>query len=627
MNDRAIEDLIKGDAKLAGARNELSAMKSGSYCVHRSWGFGQIIEYDAAQKRLIIDFEKGKKRHPMDPAFCVGKLEVLPENHILVKSRKEPELVADMLKKRPVEIVIAILTGCSEGKATSIEIERQLSYLMDETKARKWWTATKKLLIKEPKVGVPAKKTDCFELRDEPITAEEEIMEEFYATQQSKQKVLLAERLFALSNDKTDLKKYLPDVLKTLTDAIIETRVLNRAERLHGVWVRNDLARDTQADVESLAPTSASIIRESEEDLVGLAEGLPTSYYPRFLDLLTRVYPDKWEDVIISVIRHSDGKLCNEAIQFMVERERQELLAKSFDRWLNDQTIRGPILLWLLKNRASRRYANLVEPFINPRLLKAIFFAIDFESLQNASARRIPLADAITDDDKIIPDILSLCTEETARDLAQTLMLNQGFEDLTKKSLLVRFIRVFSSIQSLIAVRDTSEDKGDDFFLVSQTSYSERKDEYDVLVSKKIPENKKAIEVAREHGDLRENAEYKMAREDQQTLMARKAQLEQDLNKARVTDFTDATAEMVSVGSIVELKEGSSGKTQRYSILGAWDGDPDNGIISYKTPLGKSLLGGKVGQTVDVEVEGVKEHWTIQKIARWVDQKKKKSKS
>ena len=41
----------------------------------------------------------------------------------------------------------------------------------------------------------------------------------------------------------------------------------------------------------------------------------------------------------------------------------------------------------------------------------------------------------------------------------------------------------------------------------------------------------------------------------------------------------------------------------------------------------KSLLGGKVGQTVDVEVEGVKEHWTIQKIARWVDQKKKKSKS
>ncbi|HPR90390.1 MAG TPA: hypothetical protein PLD93_03035, partial [Synergistaceae bacterium] len=68
-------------------------------------------------------------------------------------------------------------------------------------------------------------------------------------------------------------------------------------------------------------------------------------------------------------------------------------------------------------------------------------------SLQNASARRIPLADAITDDDKIIPDILSLCTEETARDLAQTLMLNQGFEDLTKKSLLVRFIRGFPSIQ------------------------------------------------------------------------------------------------------------------------------------------------------------------------------------
>ncbi len=543
-------------------------MQPGTYCVHRSWGFGKIVDYDETEKRLIIDFEEGKKGHPMAPAFCVGKLEVLPEGHILVESREDPDALAELIKRKPVELIIRILSQSETKIVSNIEIERQLSYLMEKTKARKWWTATKKLLVKDPRVAVPAKKTDPYELREEPVTPEEEIMEEFYATQQSKQKIILAEKLFALSVDKADLKKYLPDVLKTLTDAIIETRVLSQSERLHGVWVRNDLARDTHTDVESLLPTSASIIMESEDDLIKLAAELPSSYYQRFLDLLTRVYPDKWEDIVINLVRHSEGKFTNECTQFLVDRKKVDLLAKSLDRWLNDQTIRGPILLWMLKNRGSRKFGEMIHGFVNPRFLKAIFFAIDFESLQNASTRRIPLADAVIDDDTLIPEILSDANEETARDLAQTLMLNQGFEELTKKSLLVRFIRIYPSIQGLVASRESGakESKDTAGLLVSQESLDVKKEEYENLITIQIPENKKAIEVAREHGDLRENAEYKMAREDQTTLMARKAQLETDFGRVRVTDFSEATTEEISLGCVVELQAGNSKKTQTYSI-------------------------------------------------------------
>ena len=619
MNVEAIEELIASNPKLKSAREELALMQPGTYCVHRSWGFGKIVDYDATEKRLIIDFEEGKKGHSMDPAFCVGKLEILPEGHILVAKREDPEGVDELIKRKPVELVKRILRQSANNTVSTIEIERQLGYLMDPAKARKWWTATKKLLVKDPYVAVPAKKTEPYELREDAVTPEEEIMEEFYATQQSKQKILLAEKLFALSNDKSELKKYLPDVLKTLTDAIIETRVLSQAERLHGVWVRNDLARDTHTDVESLLPTSASIIMESEDDLIKLAEELPSSYYQRFLDLLTRVYPDKWEDIVINLVRHSEGKFTNECTQFLVDRKKEDLLAKSLDRWLNDQTIRGPILLWMLKNRTSRKYGNMIHPFVAPRFLKAIFFAIDFESLQNASSRRIPLADAVIDDDTLVPEILSDSNEETARDLAQTLMLNQGFEDLTKKSLLVRFIRVYPSIQGLVAERDSgaSENK-EGGLLVSQESLNVKKDEYEDLITNKIPENKKAIEVAREHGDLRENAEYKMAREDQTTLMARKAQLEADFSRVRVTDFTDANTEEISVGSVVELQSGSK-KVQTFSILGAWDSDPESNIISYKTPLAQNLIGSHVGDSVDIEIGGSKAKWKIKKIERWVD--------
>ena len=332
------------------------------------------------------------------------------------------------------------------------------------------------------------------------------------------------------------------------------------------------------------------------------------------------MYPDKWEDIVINLVRHSEGKFTNECTQFLVDQKKEELLATSLDRWLNDQTIRGPILLWMLKNRNSRKYGNMINPFVAPRFLKAIFFAIDFESLQNASSRRIPLADAVIDDDTLVPEILSDATEETARDLAQTLMLNQGFEDLTKKSLLVRFIRVYPSIQGLVAERESSSSESKDGgLLVSQESLNVKKEEYEDLITNKIPENKKAIEIAREHGDLRENAEYKMARQDQTTLMARKAQLEADFARVRVTDFTDATTDEVSTGSVVTLKSGK--KTLTYSILGAWDSDPESFIISYKTPLAQSLIGHHKGQSIEIEVDGKKSKWTIETIERWVDKK------
>ncbi|MEM7792280.1 MAG: transcription elongation factor GreAB, partial [Verrucomicrobiota bacterium] len=90
MNKEAIDALIEKNPKLAPARDKLETMTPGNYCLHRSWGFGKIVDYDEAQDRLIIDFEGGKDGHAMAPAFCVDKLEVLLPNDILVRSRTEP---------------------------------------------------------------------------------------------------------------------------------------------------------------------------------------------------------------------------------------------------------------------------------------------------------------------------------------------------------------------------------------------------------------------------------------------------------------------------------------------------------------------------------------------------------
>lgn len=620
MNNEVINTLLEKNPKLTNSREKLEQMQPGAYCIHRSWGFGKIVEYDPVDEKLTIDFEESsdKREHRMDPAFCVDKLEILAESHILVKQRKDPDQVAELIKGAPVDLIINMLEA-NGGELSTFEIEKILSRLLDAKKYRKWWSDTRKLLVKDPRIGVPAKKTDPYVLRDEPIKPEDEILEEFYETKQSKRKILLAEKLLALSNDKVELKQDLPEVLRLLTEAIQETRLLTQADRLHGVWVRNDLARDTHADVEQLEPTSASILIAAEDDLSALARQLPASYYTRLLDLITRVFPDKWEDIILSLLRHSEGRFTSDCITFLIEREKMDLLKTSFQRWLNEQTMRGPILLWVLKNRTTKRFSELVDPLFTPHLLHAIFYAIDYESLQNASQRRIALADALIDDRDLIPDLLETTSKEIARDLAQTLLLNQGFEDLTKKSLIARFIKVHPAIQSLVDRGTGTESKIEDSLIVSSESMDVRKREYEELINVKIPENAEAIAEAREHGDLRENSEYKMARQDQDTLMARKAQLEVDLARARVTDFTDAGEENVSIGSVVDVYEEGNERTLTYAILGAWDSDPDKNIVSYKTPLGSALLNHKVGDRVETEIDGQKQGWVIRGIRRWVD--------
>ena len=564
----------------------------------------------------------------MDPVFCLGKLEVLPDDHILSKHRSNPSEVETMAKKEPVNLVISILGNCEDGCAQTREIERILSYLLGPTKGKKWWTATKKLLVKDPRVAVPNKKTEPYVLRDEPVKPEQEVLLDFFDEKRSTHKIILAEKLFDLATEKEDLQADLPRVLHELTVAIMEARNLTQAERLYGIWVRNNLARDVEEDVEKLEPTSASILDECKDELPALADQLPTKFHRRFLDLISRVYEENWKTTVVHLLQNTSFKFSGECAHFLVDKEESKLLLKSLNNSLDEQTLKAPVLLWILKFRELSKFKDLLTDLIGPRLLTAVFSAIDYESLQNASSRRIPLAEILSDDRELLPTILQKGTAENAKDLAQALILNPGFEDLSKKSLLARFIKKFPEIQDILDGKNDSDASSestvqvtDDSLIVSQASYDQKMEDLDLLNKEKIPANSQAIEAARELGDLRENAEYQMAKDEQKVLLARQSELQTDLMRAKPTDFMDAPTDFVGIGSIVNLIDSNSGENQRYVILGAWDSDPDNNILSYLTPLGQKLLGKKNGENVETEVEGNVQSWKIEGLTRWVDSK------
>jgi transcription elongation factor GreA len=611
MNSEAVSALVAKNPPLKAHKAKLEAMEAGAYVVHRSWGFGQIKSYDESAQRLLIDF-KGKKAHPMDPAFCLTTMEVLPAKHLLVRKETDARKIAELIAENPAQLVVEALESYPNHAATVIEMEITLAQVVGEDKFKKWWAVAKKAIAKDPRVAVPEKKTECFILRETPVSAEDEILEQFTSTRSARRRIALAEDLIA-ATAKKDIKADLSSVLKGVADAVKDSNQLDAAERLYGAAVRDDLAKYVSSDA-TFEPSQSSLIA-NVRDLPAIAEKIPVHFQSRFLELIKETHPIECRDVLFNLLKTSQGKFTTECINFLVENEHADELAATLKRWQTEQNLRAPVLLWVVKNRHSKKFAKLLNDLITPRLLSSIFFAIDYEALQAASARRIPLADILSEDTDLISDLLSTADPETARDLANTLMLNQGFEELTKKSLLARFIKIFPKIQSLVAADAESKEEQ---LLVSKASYERKREEYETIVSKKIPENSKAIATAREHGDLKENSEYKMAKQDQSVLMAQKTQLEKDLGRARVTDFKEASTDQVSAGTIVEVTN-ATGKSTRYTILGAWDGDPDNHVISYKTAMGVALLGKKAGDTVKVKTGATEENYTIVSIGRYAD--------
>jgi len=600
MNSEAVSALLAKNPTLKASKSKLEAMKPGAYVVHRSWGFGQIKSFDDATLKLVIDF-KGKKAHSMDPAFCVGTMEVLPENHLLVRKETEPKKILELIADNPAQLIVEALESYPNKATTAIDLEITLSQVIGEEKFKKWWADARKAVAKDPRVSVPEKKTECYVLRETPVSAEDEIFDQFNGTRSARRRIGLAED-FATASAHKAAQANLTEVLKGVADAVKDSNQLDSAERLYGAAVRDRIAKVAGVDPATYEPSQASLVANLR-DLPAIAEKIPVQFQSQFLELIKDTHPIECRDIVFNLLKVSQGKFTTECINFLVENGYAEDLASTLKRWQTEQNLRAPVLLWIVKNRHSKKFAKLLNDLITPRLLSAIFFAIDYEALQAASARRIPLGDILSDDTELIADLLSTADPETARDLANTLLLNQGFEELTKKSLL-----------ALVAVDAEAKE---DQLLVSRGSFERKREEYETIVSKKIPENSKAIATAREHGDLKENSEYKMAKQDQQVLMAHKSQLERELARARITDFKDATVEQVSVGSIVEVKIPDGGTT-RYTILGVWDGDPEHHVISYKTPLGAALIGKKKGDSVKVKTGAAEDSYSIVSISRYV---------
>jgi transcription elongation factor GreA len=115
------------------------------------------------------------------------------------------------------------------------------------------------------------------------------------------------------------------------------------------------------------------------------------------------------------------------------------------------------------------------------------------------------------------------------------------------------------------------------------------------------PRISRAIGVAREHGDLRENADYHANKDRQGMIEARIRQIEAALATAEIIDTGTLSGDRVQFGARVEVVDGETGQKSAYTLVGEHESDAANGLISFKSPIARALIGKTIGDVVEVQ--------------------------
>jgi len=282
---------------------------------------------------------------------------------------------------------------------------------------------------------------------------------------------------------------------------------------------------------------------------------------------------------------------------------------KALDNWIragiSQRSLSIDVLVWLCRERKKRTHH-----LFNADLAPAVFNALEREHMDEESGRSNRLRELLVNDADLIPAFLEVSSPNQVRSIARRLIATPVFDDLSRRSLLARIVKNKPEVHELI-LGGVEQEKSNDGLVVSWESLKRRREELEDIVERQIPENSNEISVAREMGDLRENFEFKAAKQQQAVLMRRKSELERDLERARGTDFRNADADRISIGSVVTVEPVDGGGQETFTLLGAWDSDPDNHILSYLSATGQTLLGLKVGDEAELPSD---EHGVNRKV-------------
>ena len=578
----------------------LAQLAEGGCCTHRSWGFGRIKTVDTVFARFTIDFP-GKTGHTMDLSFAAENLKPIPKDHILARKASDLEAVRH-LAAHHLDLIKLVLNSYG-GKATADQIQAVLVPDVIRDDWKKWWETAKREMKKDGHFIVPTKKTEPVIFQAKEISLQDRLLADFRAAKGLKARILVVTEVVKLASDLTDKKAAAAEIITALNADITSHLRTQPAVALEAVFARDELAEAAELQPATLEISAAQIWGQDLK-FGPMLELIPAAKHHRALASFKQANPERWQETLRGSLNFVSAKLVKELASLLTTEGKLDVLKETLARLIGQHTASSELLLWFGRER-SDTFADI----LGPEVFRAMLTAMERDQFNEKRSNR--LRDFILEDQELLNELTATADIEVVKDLTRALQLSPVFDDMDKRSLLARLVKKHPAVQSLVSGEQTKQDST---IQVSWESLERRRLEYQELVQKKIPANSKEIAIARSYGDLRENHEYKSAKEMQKILMRRKEELEAQMMRARGTDFSNAKTDAVNIGTVVGATDLATNQHETFTILGAWDSDPDKGVISYLTPIGQALLNRKVGDEVEFELHGTKRRHRIESI-------------
>ncbi|MGQ9707263.1 MAG: GreA/GreB family elongation factor [bacterium] len=299
----------------------------------------------------------------------------------------------------------------------------------------------------------------------------------------------------------------------------------------------------------------------------------------QFLFDLARVRTEDWDGLYLKLFAIAPDNRTRTVIASQLQKEKPERWQELIQSVLTGYRTNPDAFLFL-----AEKIPTITARQVLSRLLDII--EIDTERSRRNQAKKIIIADNYS----LVVRALEEMDEDEASRLLQRIKANRTLEPFQQ-----------DEISTLIVTRFTRlvQEPPATVIWSSAAGIEKAKQELNTLVQKELPKSAEEIARARAFGDLRENYEYKAAKERQARLMTKINQLQRELKSARPLQPDQINTTQVNIGCRVQLCDQNGGILE-FAILGPWDADPDQGVISFQSPLAQGLLGKKPGDTIQM---------------------------
>lgn len=571
----------------------------GQVYQHYDWGEGVIQELDLDSRKVRLAFPSEPNKE-MTVEGVRKFLRFVEPGSFLARRTKSPDELRELSDRDPAEVVRLALSSQEDRTLRQSDLkDLMINGVLSPKQWNAWWGRARDVLRVDPYIDIDttggARAT--IRLRKRAYTFGDEVRDTFLKNEGTvADRAELIRRIARHREDQSVTEELIAQLSEHVLMEFEAMEAEHVASRLERIYLLEDLEQAV-GKLPLQTPDPAPLIGNIH-DYNLLFEMEHVDYAARALTALLKRDREEGFQSAINLLPNAPLRLA-QAIWNSLDKEHQVDHAMGALQVLFDHPIRNvDTYLWALKSTLDGSWPHMEEYFpasaMVPELLEEMgswhqVSGDELTSKDQTSAAKTLLSRCRTmlQADKF--DLVAKAVEEIPRETALRVRRLVQNHDALSDSFKSQAERVI-----LLTRRDLEEEGKDpeaELHYCTARAYAKATTELRELVSVKIPENTREIEAARAEGDLRENAGYQYAKEEQKLLMQKQASLTELLHRSRIVRAAEVDASKIGFGTQFTAFNDKLGEEETYTVLGRWEADPERHILSVHAPMAQQFLG------------------------------------